>query len=54
MPLDVAAGDVVIRHLLRFAERGTFVVPPVRVYRMYQPDAKALENEGRPHHWEVR
>jgi len=54
VPLDVAAGDVVIRHLLRFAERGTFVVPPVRVYRMYQPDAKALENEGRPHHWEVR
>jgi alpha-2-macroglobulin len=54
VPLDAADADVVLRHLVRFAERGTFVVPAARAYRMYQPDAKALENEGRPHRWEVR
>ncbi len=54
VPVDEAGGEVVIRHLLRFAERGVFVVPPVRAYRMYQPDAQAFDNEGRSRRWEVR
>lgn len=54
VPIDAADADVVLRHLVRFAQRGTFVVPPARAYRMYQPDQKALEDDGRSHRWEVR
>lgn len=31
------------RHLLRFSQRGRFVLPPARAYRMYEPEAKAVE-----------
>ncbi|HSI52139.1 MAG TPA: MG2 domain-containing protein [Ideonella sp.] len=38
------AGDSqVYRHLLRFSQRGHFVLPPARYYRMYEPEAKAVE-----------
>ncbi len=31
------------RHLVRFAQRGQFKLPPTRVYRMYQSEAKAID-----------
>jgi uncharacterized protein YfaS (alpha-2-macroglobulin family) len=36
-----------VRHLVRFAQKGNYVLPPARFYRMYQPDKKALEGEGK-------
>lgn len=43
IPVDQAANGVVARHLLRFGSRGSFVLPPARFYRMYQPEEKAFE-----------
>ncbi len=43
-PLDAA---VRVRHLVRFAQKGSYTLPPARFYRMYQPDKKALEGEGK-------
>lgn len=43
VPVDQLHGNVVVRHLLRFGNRGSFVLPPARFYRMYQPDEKAFE-----------
>jgi hypothetical protein len=43
VPVDPVAGTVVLRHLVRFAQRGHYALPPARLYRMYQPDAEALE-----------
>jgi uncharacterized protein YfaS (alpha-2-macroglobulin family) len=42
-PVDPLAETVVVRHLVRFAQRGSYGLPPARLYRMYQPDAKAFE-----------
>lgn len=40
----LGAGEAVTyRHLLRFSQRGRYQLPPARVYRMYEPEAKALE-----------
>ena len=48
VPVDVlAAGESIgLRHLVRFAQRGRFRLPPVRLHRMYDPDAKALDTSG--------
>jgi len=45
VPIDeLAAKDAVsLRHLVRFSQRGQFRLPPARLYRMYDPDAKASE-----------
>jgi hypothetical protein len=53
LPIQDASSGVTLRHLVRFAQRGSFVVPPARVYRMYQPEAKTLE-EGARDRWEIR
>ncbi|MEX8507261.1 MAG: alpha-2-macroglobulin family protein [Leptothrix ochracea] len=34
---------LVFRHLLRFAQRGSYVLPPAQLYRMYEPEARAVE-----------
>lgn len=47
VPVDSVDGEVVVRHLLRFAQKGTFVLPPTRYYRMYQPEQKAIEGGGK-------
>lgn len=56
VPLDVvAAGETVsVRHLVRFAQRGQFSVPPVRLHRMYDPEAKALDTSGAWAKWTVK
>jgi uncharacterized protein YfaS (alpha-2-macroglobulin family) len=47
VPVDPLAAPVKVRHLLRFAQKGSYVLPPARFYRMYQPEQKALEGEGK-------
>jgi hypothetical protein len=46
VPIDRLDAPVTIRHLVRFSQRGRFVLPPARVFRMYDPEDKALEGEG--------
>ncbi|MDE3071260.1 MAG: alpha-2-macroglobulin family protein [Pseudomonadota bacterium] len=46
-------GKVVLRHLIRVQQPGTFQLPPARYYRMYQPDAKAL-GPATGHTWTVQ
>jgi uncharacterized protein YfaS (alpha-2-macroglobulin family) len=53
VPVDPLAGETTVRHLVRFAQRGTYALPPARFYRMYAPDAKAFESGG-ARRWEVR
>ncbi len=47
VPIDALSGETTVRHLLRFAQSGTFVLPPARYYRMYQPEQKAFEEGAR-------
>jgi uncharacterized protein YfaS (alpha-2-macroglobulin family) len=47
VPVDPLDGEVTVRHLLRFAQKGSYVLPPARYYRAYQPDQKALEGGGK-------
>jgi uncharacterized protein YfaS (alpha-2-macroglobulin family) len=47
VPVDVLDGEVVIRHLVRPTQTGSFALPPARYYRMYQPDQKAFEEKPR-------
>ncbi|HEY0296541.1 MAG TPA: alpha-2-macroglobulin [Bordetella sp.] len=48
-PIPLLAKPVVLRQLVRFAVPGTFVLPPARYFRMYQPAYKAYEG-GRSDH----
>ena len=43
VPVDDLSAPTRIRHLVRFAQKGSFVLPRARLYRMYQPSAKAIE-----------
>ncbi|MDD4929429.1 MAG: alpha-2-macroglobulin [Gallionella sp.] len=47
VPVESLNGTVVIRHLVRAAQTGKFTLPPVRFYRMYQPEQKAFEEKPR-------
>lgn len=47
VPIDPLQGDVTVRHLLRFAQKGSYVLPPARFHRMYQPEQKAFEGDGK-------
>jgi uncharacterized protein YfaS (alpha-2-macroglobulin family) len=47
VPVDPLDKDVVVRHLLRFTQKGSFVLPPARFHRMYQPEQKAFEGDGK-------
>jgi uncharacterized protein YfaS (alpha-2-macroglobulin family) len=43
---------LVFRHLLRFAQRGSYVLPPAQLYRMYEPEARAVEGgDGNGSRW---
>lgn len=47
VPVDAlpAGGQpLVIRHLVRFSQRGEFRLPPARLFRMYDPDGRAVES----------
>lgn len=47
IPIEELRRPVVIRQLVRFSQKGSFVVPRTRFYRMYLPTEKAFEKEGR-------
>lgn len=47
VPLAELNGRIVVRHLLRFSQRGRFSLPPARYWRMYQAEDKALQDEGK-------
>lgn len=49
VPIESLDGEVVVRHLVRAAQTGTFKLPPARYYRMYQPEQKAFEEKARGH-----
>ena len=43
VPVDELSTTRVFRQLVRFSQRGVFSMPPVRYFRMYQPNDKAFE-----------
>lgn len=47
VPIDLLDGEVKVRHLLRFAQKGRYGLPPARYYRMYQPGQVAYEAGNR-------
>jgi uncharacterized protein YfaS (alpha-2-macroglobulin family) len=47
VPIEPLEGEVTVRHLLRFAQKGAYVLPPARFHRMYQPEQKAFEGGGK-------
>lgn len=54
VPLDNLSGSKTVRHLVRFAQKGQFTLPASRVWRMYQPEAKAYEAGNRAQVWTVQ
>lgn len=54
VPVDTLSGEVRLRHLLRFSQKGQFELPPARFHRMYQPSRQAFEIEPALQHIEVR
>ncbi len=47
VPVGTLDAPLTVRHLVRFSQRGRFVLPPARLFRMYEPEEKAFEAEGR-------
>lgn len=43
IPVDRLEGTVIIRHLLRFSQKGTFTLPAVRYQRAYAPAQQSVE-----------
>ena len=43
IPLERVDQPVVVRHLLRFSQKGKYSLPPARFYSMYAPQNKAFE-----------
>jgi uncharacterized protein YfaS (alpha-2-macroglobulin family) len=49
VPIELVEQPVVVRHLLRFSQKGKYTLPPARFYSMYAPQNKAFENMGKTH-----
>jgi hypothetical protein len=47
VPVERLDQPVVVRHLLRFSQKGRYSLPPVRFYSMYAPQNKAFESAGK-------
>ncbi|TBU89501.1 hypothetical protein DNK44_16940 [Pseudomonas dryadis] len=45
VPVDSLQGELVLRHLVRFSQKGRFELPPARYLRLYAPGEQALEAE---------
>lgn len=45
VPVDSLEGKLVLRHLVRFSQKGQFNLPPARYQRMYAPQDQALEGQ---------
>ncbi|MDX5297455.1 MAG: alpha-2-macroglobulin family protein, partial [Gammaproteobacteria bacterium] len=46
VPLDAVRGEVRLRHLVRFSQKGDFSLPPARYWRMYAPEQQAWEQDS--------
>ncbi|MHA7848612.1 alpha-2-macroglobulin family protein [Serratia sp. D1N4] len=44
VPVDELVESKVFRHLIRFSQKGEFLLPPIRYSRMYAPQEAATEN----------
>lgn len=54
IPVDQLDKPLMVRQLVRFQQRGQYVLPPARYFRMYQPGNKAFEGNGlRNRTWRV-
>jgi uncharacterized protein YfaS (alpha-2-macroglobulin family) len=51
--VDELRGSKTLRHLVRFGQKGDFVLPRARLWRMYQPEGKAMEAGPVLRHWVV-
>jgi uncharacterized protein YfaS (alpha-2-macroglobulin family) len=49
VPIGDVDQSVTLQHLLRFSQRGRYVLPAARAYNMYQPDAQVLESAPLSH-----
>lgn len=45
VPVDTLGGELRFRHLVRFSQKGSFVLPPARYQRLYAPQEQALEQQ---------
>ncbi|HJV95410.1 MAG TPA: alpha-2-macroglobulin family protein, partial [Albitalea sp.] len=46
-PVPALERPIALRQLVRFSLPGSFALPPVRYFRMYQPEAKAFQGDGK-------
>ncbi len=54
VPVERVDQPVVVRHLLRFSQKGKYHLPPARFYSMYSPQNKAFEAAGKARVMTVR
>ncbi len=47
VPVGTVDKEVVVKHLIRFSQRGKYVLSPARAYNMYNPDSIVLESSTR-------
>jgi alpha-2-macroglobulin len=47
VPVDTLNRPITFRHLVRFSQKGKFRLPQARFFRMYQPEEKAFEGDGK-------
>ncbi|MGH8348515.1 MAG: alpha-2-macroglobulin family protein, partial [Pseudomonas sp.] len=45
VPVDALSGELRLRHLVRFSQKGQFNLPPVRFTQVYAPQHQALEQK---------
>ncbi|WP_122315260.1 alpha-2-macroglobulin [Pseudomonas cichorii] len=45
IPVDTLNGELRVRHLVRFSQKGQFKLPPVRFTQVYAPQHQALETK---------
>ncbi|MBX8474243.1 alpha-2-macroglobulin family protein [Pseudomonas cichorii] len=45
IPVDALSGELRVRHLVRFSQKGQFKLPPVRFTQVYAPQNQAMETK---------
>ena len=46
IPIETMTGSQTFHQLVRFSSRGKFVLPPIKVFKMYRPSDRAYEKEA--------
>ena len=46
VPVDALSGELRVRHLVRFSQKGQFKLPPVRFKQVYAPQHQAQETKA--------